>query len=507
MMIRLLDRLMIGSYKASDLDLAVLRVVTACIVLVSFAPKWNYLPDAPSFLFSPPPGTPSLLPSPPPRLLIDFANLAVIASATALLLGVFIRASSIVTTLSLLLLNSIGYALGKINHDILIVLLPLFMAYSGWGRCLSVQSAVGGDPRLPRHRATLGMFALVIALSMTYAGLAKLGSGWLELDSQSSLAHLATNHYANGRVTLLGGIAIERFPIWVHELADWATVIFELSFLPALFAPALFRATLIVALFFHLGVLLTYDIAFISNIAAYAAFAPLGMLVSRNLNLKLGYWPKCIAIVGAISFAVFVAGGESPLDVRTGFPLPKCVVFGGFAIGMGFVLANVHGSLARVSSLANGQTNPVIYFDGECGFCNRWIDFVIAHDTNRRFRFATSQSLLAVESFEPGAPLRTANLDTIVVATESVRLDRSDAILAIYRELRLLRWLVPILSAIPSGLRDVGYDLFASIRYRIGGGRTTCRVPSPQDRELFIDSQISAMPVLQVNAQRALAQD
>jgi hypothetical protein len=44
---------------------------------------------------------------------------------------------------------------------------------------------------------------------------------------------------------------------------------------------------------------------------------------------------------------------------------------------------------------------PVIFFDGICGLCNRTVDFVIARDHSRLFRFAplqgeTAQRLLNI---------------------------------------------------------------------------------------------------------------
>jgi predicted DCC family thiol-disulfide oxidoreductase YuxK len=43
------------------------------------------------------------------------------------------------------------------------------------------------------------------------------------------------------------------------------------------------------------------------------------------------------------------------------------------------------------------MTNPwpdddVILYDGVCVFCSRWIRFVAARDTERRFRFTAIQS-------------------------------------------------------------------------------------------------------------------
>jgi predicted DCC family thiol-disulfide oxidoreductase YuxK len=39
----------------------------------------------------------------------------------------------------------------------------------------------------------------------------------------------------------------------------------------------------------------------------------------------------------------------------------------------------------------------------------------------------------------------------------------------------------------PRPLRDLGYDLVASNRYRIFGKLDACRLPSPEERARFLD--------------------
>ncbi len=486
MMLRFLDRFTIGNFRASNLDLAVLRILTASVVLIVFAPNWVYLADSPDFLFSPPPGTPRLMPTPPPRYLIDLANLMVIVSASALLLGIAPKLSSIATSASMLFLNSLGFTLGKIDHDIMFVLLPMFMAFADWGKCLTVYGRCDSDPRTLKRRPALALFALAIALSMTFAGLAKAGSGWLDWDTQASLGHVSHSHYVNGRPTFLSGIAIEHFPAWLHEVGDWATVVFELSLIPALLSPVLFRTALVVAMFFHFGVLLMLDIPFFSNPFAYAAFAPWGSLVPVRWRLESKRWFQWAIAVSALLLTVFAISGETSIASRLDVPMKHLIVISAFVLAVGFAIANMRRSFQRVYSLAGVADHPVIYFDGVCGICNRWVDFVISRDRDQRFRFATLQSTFAAERLSEVESTPTVALEAVVVATENVQLSRSDAILAIYHELGILRWTIPILAAIPSALRDVGYDVFASIRYRIGRRRSTCRIPSAKERDLFI---------------------
>src|SRR5258708_4128293 len=51
------------------------------------------------------------------------------------------------------------------------------------------------------------------------------------------------------------------------------------------------------------------------------------------------------------------------------------------------------GQPAPLPSASPGE--PVIFFDGVCGLCNVWIDFVIVRDRERKFRFGALQGKTA----------------------------------------------------------------------------------------------------------------
>jgi predicted DCC family thiol-disulfide oxidoreductase YuxK len=129
--------------------------------------------------------------------------------------------------------------------------------------------------------------------------------------------------------------------------------------------------------------------------------------------------------------------------------------------------------------------SPIVFFDGICGFCNHSINWLIVRDVKHLLRFAplqgsTAQNRLPVE-------LRQ-NLDTLVLLSEGRLYTRTAAVCRI---LNLLggRWKLAgiLLWLIPSPLRDLGYRLVAKIRYRLFGKRETCRLPTPDERSLFLD--------------------
>lgn len=124
----------------------------------------------------------------------------------------------------------------------------------------------------------------------------------------------------------------------------------------------------------------------------------------------------------------------------------------------------------------------IILFDGVCNLCNGFVQFVIRHDPQERFRFAALQSpggqaLLAAHGHAPLAPL--ADPDSVVLLADGHFYTRSTAILHIARRLgggwRLaeMGWLLP------RPWRDALYRFVARHRYRWFGRQQSCWLPTP----------------------------
>ncbi|WP_316395389.1 thiol-disulfide oxidoreductase DCC family protein [Bradyrhizobium sp. 33ap4] len=119
--------------------------------------------------------------------------------------------------------------------------------------------------------------------------------------------------------------------------------------------------------------------------------------------------------------------------------------------------------------------DDVILYDGVCIFCSRWVRFVIARDTARRFRFTPIQSgygtrLAKSFGIDPDDP------DTNAVVHGGVAYMKSDAALTVLSHLPGWRW-TRTLFAVPKPLRDAVYNLIARNRYKIFGKYETCFVP------------------------------
>lgn len=141
---------------------------------------------------------------------------------------------------------------------------------------------------------------------------------------------------------------------------------------------------------------------------------------------------------------------------------------------------------AGVSDRPSDDAAPhaVVLFDGVCNLCNGTVNFIIDHDPDGYFRFASLQSDVARAPLEK-AGLPAAYLDSIVLLEDGAVYARSDAVLRIARRLPGWRWLYGF-RVLPRTLRDRLYDLVARHRYAWFGKRDACRIPTPELQARFL---------------------
>ncbi|WP_275789457.1 thiol-disulfide oxidoreductase DCC family protein [Pararhizobium gei] len=134
---------------------------------------------------------------------------------------------------------------------------------------------------------------------------------------------------------------------------------------------------------------------------------------------------------------------------------------------------------------AFADDHPIIVFDGECIFCSGWVNFVLRHDRQGRFRFITAQSPLG-EALYRHYGLDSRNYETNLLIEDGLAHQKFDGTLRMAARLGFPYNLAGVLKIIPPPLRDPLYDLVAKNRYRIAGRRDACFVPQPEHRSRFI---------------------
>ncbi|MFN0242230.1 MAG: thiol-disulfide oxidoreductase DCC family protein [Planctomycetota bacterium] len=106
-----------------------------------------------------------------------------------------------------------------------------------------------------------------------------------------------------------------------------------------------------------------------------------------------------------------------------------------------------------------------VYYDGECGLCQRFVRFVIAEDVHGALRFAPLQGASFRAFIEPRAGAGVDLPDSVVVETGPSLLVRSNAVLHVLERLGgIWRALGVIARCVPWRVRDVAYDAIARTR-------------------------------------------
>ena len=108
----------------------------------------------------------------------------------------------------------------------------------------------------------------------------------------------------------------------------------------------------------------------------------------------------------------------------------------------------------------------VVLYDGVCGLCNRFVQWVTARDVEGVFRFAPLQDPTAA-SLGAAPSSDDARQWTIVLTDESGLRYRSDVVLAIVTCLGGLYGVARMFLLIPRPLRDAAYRMVTHYRYRI----------------------------------------
>lgn len=137
---------------------------------------------------------------------------------------------------------------------------------------------------------------------------------------------------------------------------------------------------------------------------------------------------------------------------------------------------------------ATSVTAPILFFDGECGFCDRAIRFAMEHDPHGRLYVATLSGETAGRALAPFSEM-LRDVDSTVLylpalpgREASVQI-YSDAALAV---LRLLGggWaaLGIVGTIVPRVLRDAAYKAFAKRRFQFFGRVEACMLWPPEWR-------------------------
>lgn len=151
-------------------------------------------------------------------------------------------------------------------------------------------------------------------------------------------------------------------------------------------------------------------------------------------------------------------------------------------------------STSRTSPAVRDAAGPVLFFDGDCGLCNRLVRFLLRLDRSGRLRFSPLQGPPA-QRYLAAHGLPTVDFDTLVFVPDWSRRERREYHVrtsGVIGALRAIgtgpaRLLAASLAIFPAPLRDAGYRLVGRWRYRLFGPWRARPLPRPEWGARFLD--------------------
>lgn len=128
------------------------------------------------------------------------------------------------------------------------------------------------------------------------------------------------------------------------------------------------------------------------------------------------------------------------------------------------------------------KNNTIVMYDGTCGFCNEYIQFILDRNPSKQLKFVSSQS-------EAGQQLiDTFNVKeyttSIIVVENDQYYKKSTAIFKIMKQLRTPWKYVSYLQTIPTFISDFVYSILSKYRYKLA--RQHCRLITKEEQHFFL---------------------
>ncbi len=132
----------------------------------------------------------------------------------------------------------------------------------------------------------------------------------------------------------------------------------------------------------------------------------------------------------------------------------------------------------------NYLNQHIILFDGACILCNKSVQYIIKHDTKKRFQFASLQSEIGQKLLKD-QQLNTQDFTSVIYLYDSKVYTKSTAAIRVFAQLSILHSTAFILMIFPQFIRNYCYDLLASNRHRIFKD-SSCLLPTKELNERIL---------------------
>jgi predicted DCC family thiol-disulfide oxidoreductase YuxK len=125
----------------------------------------------------------------------------------------------------------------------------------------------------------------------------------------------------------------------------------------------------------------------------------------------------------------------------------------------------------------------ILFYDGDCGFCNSMVSFILKHERDHELLFCALQSDKAELMLHSGG-LKEIDPNTMYLKDNGRIFSRSAAALRLLKHLKWYCRILIVLKIVPRKLRDYLYNQIAKRRKRLKKGY--CKMPEVVHRFRFI---------------------
>ncbi|MET0785690.1 MAG: DCC1-like thiol-disulfide oxidoreductase family protein [Paenisporosarcina sp.] len=127
---------------------------------------------------------------------------------------------------------------------------------------------------------------------------------------------------------------------------------------------------------------------------------------------------------------------------------------------------------------------PILFYDGNCGFCQQSVQFVLKNEKSESVFFAPLQSSIGNEMKNEYPEFLTT--DSIILFDKKEIFIESDAVLALASYLKKPYSLAKYGRIVPKFVLDGLYRLLAKHRHRLINSNESCLLPTPQQKKRFL---------------------
>ena len=134
-------------------------------------------------------------------------------------------------------------------------------------------------------------------------------------------------------------------------------------------------------------------------------------------------------------------------------------------------------------NIEDSQQETILFYDGDCGFCNSMVAFVLKNERDLSIFFCPLQSDKAIAILTTTG-LKTINPETMYFLENGKVYERSNAALEVVKHLHwYYRWL-RIFRLVPKFWRNIVYDFVAKRRKKLRKG--FCALPFANESKRFL---------------------